>query len=134
MNKLIYAYLGCICFNLDPMLGGNMLDNCSVVIMKNGTNTHIALGCIEKTKMAANCGKQVVVNGVETNVCCCDSTKCNDDAFIKKCQEKPAPTQPVSAPTNATQPSTTTPVSKSYIISASFAILMTALFMSTLMI
>ena len=128
------------------MFGGTMLDNCSVVIMKNGTNTRISLGCIEKTNMAANCGKHVVVNptlGVETNVCCCDSAKCNDDAFVKKCQEKLAPTQPAPTqpaptnatqpPINATQPSANKPVSKSYIIGASFSVLMTALCMSTLM-
>lgn len=109
------------------MFGDQMLDNCSVMIMKNetGEGTRISFGCVEKTTMAANCGKQLVVEGAEMNVCCCDGSKCNDDAFLKKCQEKPAPTQ--SSTTKA-------PGSKSYMITASFASLMTALCISSLMI
>jgi len=77
-----------------------MLDNCSVLIMKNATagRTRIAFGCVEKSRMAANCGKTVTIEGEETKVCCCDGERCNDDAFFTKCKEDKAPTQPSTQP------------------------------------
>jgi hypothetical protein len=91
-----------------------MLDRCSVMILKNETKgTRITQGCVEKNAMAANCGKNVTVEGVDAKVCCCDGNKCNDDGFTKQCQDNS--------------------ISKSYIISADLICLVTALSMLSLL-
>jgi len=82
------------------------------MVRKEGNETRVEMGCVVETMMD-RCGKESTVGEVMTKLCCCDEAECNNDAFSKKCQEKK--------------------VSKSYIISASFVSLVTAIFMSVLM-
>jgi len=64
--------------------------------------------------MAKLCDKTIHSEGGEITVCCCDGNKCNDESFVKKCQEESN--------------------SRSYIISAHFISLITALFISSIVL
>ena len=70
----------------DPALEGRFLNKCMFTIAHNGSSVTMAKGCVStEQNMEHKCGTSFEFQGHSAKLCCCDSPKCNDDAFAHEC-------------------------------------------------
>ena len=63
--------------NLAPLYQGQFEEKC--VVLRNGTE--VSQMCVPKGS-GSKCGEKTET----TAVCCCDTSKCNNDAFVAACK------------------------------------------------